>query len=97
MNLQQATQLAEEIEADPRYLVVAIGRFQILADLVVAPDSYPWCITVIPSVGGESPAKICSHADWRAYRTATAPVPQSPPPPKSKRRDDEHMKQPTLF
>lgn len=101
MSMQEAMSLAAEVESTPGYLVVAIGRFQILSDLLASPESFPWCLTVIARNGcAETPAKICNRVDWQIYRSATiAGVPRPPLSPKAatKRRDDAHMRQPTLF
>lgn len=93
---------AAEIEAEPGFLVIAIGRFQIITDLLASHTEYPWCITAISQCNpsSEAPAKICNRNDWMNYRHVSRrprSSPASQPEKAAKRRDDAHMRQPTLF
>lgn len=101
MNMQEAFELAAEIESEPGYLVIAIGRFQIIAELLETLGTHPWCITAISqcNTANEAPVKICNRNDWQNYRIVTRDRQRSSPPPKAatKRRDEAHTRQPTLF
>lgn len=101
MTLEEATALAIEIESEPGYLVIAIGRFQIIAELLDTLGTFPWCITAIAqcNTAGEPPVKICNRNDWQNYRIVTRDRARSSPPLKAatKRRDEAHTRQPTLF
>lgn len=98
MNIQEAFDLAAEIESEPGYLVIAIGRFQIIAELLETLGTHPWCITAISqcNTANEAPVKICNRNDWLNYRIVTRDR-SSPPLKAAKRRDEAHTRQPTLF
>lgn len=48
MTLDEVLEQARRVEADPRFAVVAIGRFQMLDELVAAPrETFPWALSVV--------------------------------------------------
>jgi hypothetical protein len=48
MTLEQVLEQARRVEADPRFAVVAIGRFEMLPDLIAAPaDKFPWALSAV--------------------------------------------------
>jgi hypothetical protein len=51
MQLEEAHAAAAEIDADARFAVVAIGRFELIDQLVKAPaDAYPWGVSVVSRI-----------------------------------------------
>jgi hypothetical protein len=51
MQLEEAHAAAAEIDADPLFAVVAIGRFELIDKLIKAPaDAYPWGVSVVSRI-----------------------------------------------
>ena len=48
MTLEQVLEQARRVEADRRFAVVAIGRFEMLSDLIASPaEKFPWALSAV--------------------------------------------------
>lgn len=80
MNLSEAHDAAIELEADDRFAVVAIGRFELIANLVTAhADAYPWGVSVVSRVD-PTYRGVCRTRDELAEFVLLAPQPTKPKP-----------------
>lgn len=69
MTLAQVTDLAATIHADDRFIVIAIGRFMLLEELVQPGASgRPWGLTVLPRDKPERRVTLWSPEQWTEYR-----------------------------
>ena len=89
MTFQEAYALAQEIEHSGTHLVVAIGRFEMISDLIAHPGSYAWCVSAVSRITPEgqrpAPAVLRRQSDWTNLRdldtvpSAPAVIPPSVP------------------
>jgi cell division septation protein DedD len=48
MTLDEVLEQARRVEADPRFAVVAIGRFEMTDDLIASPrEKFPWALSAV--------------------------------------------------
>jgi hypothetical protein len=87
MSLAAVTQLAAEINADDRFIVIAIGRFKLVEELTrQCADRMPWGVSVLPRDKPERRVTLWSPEQWTEYRDlvleelAPAPPPQATAP-----------------
>ena len=105
MTLADAALLAAQINRDPLFEVVAIGRFVMIEDLMQRGDDLPWGVSVLHRDQPETIGRVWSERDWNEFRhAALAPLPkvlteEQPPasPPPDQRRDTQHRQQLSLF
>jgi hypothetical protein len=82
MEFEQAVELAAAVEADPAFAVVAVGRFELLDNLVAnPPDKFAWAVSVVYRLNVRYCAVVRSVDHWREFR-ALAPAPPLPSKPK---------------
>lgn len=85
MQLADAAALAAEIEADDRFRVMAVGKFELLDAIVAAnPNAYPWAVSAVAIADTTYRAVLRTRADWIEWRDL-APAPEPPPRPAKKR------------
>ena len=89
MNLDEAHAAAIELEADDRFAVVAIGRFELVANLVTAhAGAYPWGLSVVSRIDPNYRA-VCRTRDELDEFVLLAPQPtKAKPKPKTVARDN---------
>lgn len=95
MTLQEAMQLASEVEYSGHHLVVAVGRFMLIDELVrhQDPSTLPWCVSAIARrpqpTEPNQPHVLRTRADWHelvawaesvADRTSAQPTPPAVAP-----------------
>ncbi len=69
MTMAEATELAMEIMQDRRVMVVAIGRFRLLEELVRdGAEELPWGVFGCGSDNPGQRATVWSHELWRDFR-----------------------------
>ncbi len=69
MTMAEATELAMEIMRDRRVMVVAIGRFRLLEELVRdGAEELPWGVSVAARDNPGQRATVWSHELWRDFR-----------------------------
>ncbi len=79
MNLHEAATAASEIEADDRFAVVAIGRFELIRDVVAAHrDAYPWGLSVVSRIDPNYKAVLRTREELAEF-VLLAPQPQPKP------------------
>ena len=83
MSLAAVTVLAAEINADDRFIVIAIGRFKLVEELTrQCADRMPWGVSVLPRDKPERRVTLWSPEQWTEYRDLVleelAAAPQAP-------------------
>lgn len=82
MKFEQAVALAADVEADPAFAVVAVGRFELLDDLVAhPPDKFPWAVSVVYRLDARYCGVVRTDHDWREFRALAPPAKPSQPKP----------------
>lgn len=82
MTLEEAYQVATEIEANARFAVVAIGRFELIADLVDRhAGAFPWGVSIVSRVDQTYKA-VCRTRDEVNEFVLIAPQPKRKPKPR---------------
>jgi hypothetical protein len=86
MTLEQAYAVAQDVERDPRFNLVSIGKFVPLKEIASATR---WGVA-IHLIGAERPVVVFTPLDWKAFQERSKPSTEP-------MRDAKHRVQPTLF
>ena len=100
MDLEEAVQLANEINSEAGFQVIAIGRFVLVEELRkhLAHCTLPWGVSVVAGCG--LVGRVWNHQEWLEFQgTALATVPAAlvAKRPARERSDAKHRLQKSLF
>jgi hypothetical protein len=84
MTFDEVCQVAKRFETDERFVVVAIGRFELLADIVACPNAFAnhWGVNVVSLLDTDYRAILRNVADVDEF-IAIAPQPAAKQPAQS--------------
>jgi hypothetical protein len=76
MTFDEVCEVAKRFDTDERFVVVAIGRFELLADLVACPNAFAnhWGVNVVSLIDSDYRAILRNVADVDEF-IAIAPQP----------------------
>jgi hypothetical protein len=102
MTFDQACELARVINGNPRFAVIAIGRFAMQVELQAAyrgavADKLPWGVSVMRVEDIEDRTIIRREEEWREFAAVRKPQPFSHPQPAPVTAPRPKPLQPSLF
>lgn len=80
MTFDEVCEVAKRFDSDERFVVIAIGRFELLADLVACPNAFAnhWGVNVVSLIDSSYRAILRNVADVDEF-IAMSPQPEPKP------------------